>query len=95
MDRYRIIKKLRMRFEVSQNGVCASFIFFFPLKVEAVIKRGRKLFAKTEKDYVLKDRKSSLERRSNVFTKKIYRGVDDHGKTSQNLLLQFKNDGTS
>ena len=88
------MRKLRMRFEVSIKMVFVPlFIFlFFPLKVEAnLLNEAESYLQKLRKITFLKDRKSSLERPKQCIYKEDLQGeVDDHGKTSQNLLLQFK-----
>ncbi len=92
MDQYRKMRKLRMYSGVNAKMVLVSLFLFFPLKVEAnLLNEAESYLQKMRKITFLKDRKSSLERPKQCVYKEDLEGeVDDHGKTSQNLLLQFK-----
>ena len=94
MDQNRIMRKLGMYSGVNAKMVLVSlFIFlFFPTKAAAnFLNEAESYLQKMRKITFLKDRKSSLERPKQCVYKEDLEGeVDDHGKISQNLLLQFK-----
>ena len=94
MDQYRVMRTLRFFSRPNTKMILVVFLvfLFFPLKLEAnILNEAEGYLNKLKRMTFLKDRKSSLERpKQCVYKEELEEEVQDHGKTSQNLLLQFK-----